>query len=85
MRRARAGRSARRASPTTTAARGLGLVGQALRYALSGKGMLGMVAAPMRAFVRSREGLEAPDLLLGWVPMLTEPGPKGPICPRSRA
>jgi choline dehydrogenase len=32
----------------------------------------------MRAFVCSREGLEAPDLLLGWVPMLTEPGPKGP-------
>jgi choline dehydrogenase len=59
-------------------ARGVGLVGQALRYALSGKGMLGMVAAPMRAFVRSREGLQAPDLLLGWVPMLTEPGPKGP-------
>jgi len=40
--------------------------------------MLGMVAAPIRAFVRSREGLEAPDVLLGWVPMLTEPGPKGP-------
>jgi choline dehydrogenase len=59
-------------------ARGLGLVGQALRYATSGRGLLGMVAAPMRAFVRSREGLEAPDLLLGWVPMLTEPGPKGP-------
>jgi choline dehydrogenase len=58
--------------------RGLGLVAQALRYAVSGKGMLGMVAAPMRAFVRSREGLEAPDVLLGWVPMLTEPGPKGP-------
>ncbi|HEY4174815.1 MAG TPA: GMC family oxidoreductase N-terminal domain-containing protein [Rhodopila sp.] len=58
--------------------RTLGLVGQALRYAASGRGLLGMVAAPMRAFVRSREGLEAPDLLLGWVPMLTEPGPKGP-------
>ena len=28
--------------------------------------------------VRSREGLAAPDLLLGWVPMLTEPGPNGP-------
>ena len=41
-----------------------------------------MVAAPMRAFVRSREGLEAPDLLLGWVPMLTEPGPKGPSIAR---
>jgi choline dehydrogenase len=37
-----------------------------------------MVGAPIRAFVRSREGLDAPDLLLGWVPMLTEPGPKGP-------
>jgi choline dehydrogenase len=58
--------------------RGLGLVGQALRYALFRQGMLGMVAAPIRAFVRSREGLEAPDVLLGWVPMLTEPGPKGP-------
>jgi choline dehydrogenase len=58
--------------------RGIGLVGQALRYALTRQGMLGMVAAPIRAFVRSREGLEAPDLLLGWVPMLMEPGPKGP-------
>jgi choline dehydrogenase len=53
-------------------------VQQALRYALTGKGMLGMVAAPIRAFVFSRDGLEAPDLLLGWVPMLTELGPLGP-------
>ena len=58
--------------------RGLGLVHQALRYALFGDGMLGMVAAPIRAFVRSRDGLDAPDLLLGWVPMLTEAGPTGP-------
>jgi choline dehydrogenase len=58
--------------------RGLGLVGQALRYALSKPSMLAMVGAPIRAFVRSREGLEAPDVLLGWVPMLTEQGPKGP-------
>jgi choline dehydrogenase len=58
--------------------RGFGLLQQALRFAISGQGMLGMVAAPIRAFVRSREGLDAPDLLLGWVPMLTEPGPKGP-------
>ena len=40
--------------------------------------MLGMVAAPLRAFVFSREGLEAPDLLLGWVPMLMVVTPKGP-------
>ena len=59
-------------------ARGLGMVWQALRYAVSGRGLLGAVGAPIRAFVRSREGLEAPDLLLGWVPMLTELGPKGP-------
>ncbi len=56
--------------------RGLGLVRQAMQYAISGTGMLGMVAAPIRAFVRSREGLDAPDVLLGWVPMLYEPGPK---------
>ena len=58
--------------------RGLGLVGQALVYAFTGGGMLGGVAAPMRAFVRSRPDLAAPDLLLGWVPMLTEPGRSGP-------
>jgi choline dehydrogenase len=59
-------------------ARGLGMVYQATRYALFRKGFLASVGAPMRAFVCSREGLEAPDLLLGRVPMLTEPGPKGP-------
>ncbi|WP_421998904.1 GMC family oxidoreductase [Reyranella sp.] len=59
-------------------ARGLGLARQALRYAVRRDGLLAMVGAPMRAFVRSREGLAAPDLLLGWVPMFTEPGPRGP-------
>jgi choline dehydrogenase len=58
--------------------RGLGLVNQALKYAFRRKGMLAGVAAPMRAFVRSRKGLEAPDVLLGWVPMLTEVGLRGP-------
>jgi choline dehydrogenase len=58
--------------------RSLGLVWQALRYGLTGGGMLASVGAPMRAFVRSREGLAAPDLLLGWVTMFTEPGPRGP-------
>ena len=59
--------------------RGLGLVYQALRYALFRTGMLANTGAPIRAFVRSREGLDAPDLLLGWSAMLTEPGPKGPV------
>ncbi len=57
-------------------ARGLGLVYQALRYATQRKGMLGIPAAPIRAFVRTRDGLAAPDALLGWVPMLYEPGYK---------
>ena len=59
-------------------ARGLGMVRQALRYALFRQGFLAGVGAPIRAFVRSREGLDAPDVMLGWVPMLTEPTPKGP-------
>jgi len=58
--------------------RGLGLAREAMRYLATGGGMLGMVAAPIRAFVRSRDGLDAPDLLLGWVPMLYEQGPSGP-------
>ena len=58
--------------------RGIGLARQALRFALTQEGMLAMVGAPLRAFLRSREGLEAPDLLLGWVPMLMETGPRGP-------
>ncbi len=56
--------------------RGLGLVKQALRYLFLHKGMLGIPAAPIRAFVRSREGLASPDVLLGFVPMLYEPGYK---------
>ncbi|MFO1079357.1 MAG: GMC family oxidoreductase N-terminal domain-containing protein [Reyranellaceae bacterium] len=59
-------------------ARGLGLARQALRWLVRRDGLLAMVGAPMRAFVFSRDGLAAPDLLLGWVPMFTEPGPKGP-------
>ncbi len=58
--------------------RGLGLVREAMRYALLRQGMLAMAGAPIRAFVCSREGLEAPDLMLGWIPMLTEPSPRGP-------
>ena len=55
---------------------GLNLAKQALRFAFTKKGMMGIPAAPIRAFVRSREGLEGPDALLGWVPMLYEPGYK---------
>ena len=59
-------------------ARGLGMVKQALRWMLFKDGLLCSVGAPMRAFVHSREGLAAPDLLLGWVPMFSDSSPAGP-------
>ncbi len=59
--------------------KGLGLVYQSLRYLLGAPSMMAAVAAPLRAFVRTREGLDAPDALLGWVPMLSEMRPRGPV------
>src|SRR3984885_15139672 len=53
-------------------ARGLGLVWQALRYALSHKGLLGLPAAPIRAYIRTRTGLDAPDAAISWVPFLAD-------------
>ena len=50
--------------------RGLGLVWQALKYALSDKGLLGLPAAPLRAYIKTREGLEAPDAAISWIPFL---------------
>src|SRR6201985_3164550 len=48
--------------------RGLGLVWQALKYALTSKGLLGLPAAPIRAYIRTRAGLDAPDAAISWVP-----------------
>jgi choline dehydrogenase len=50
--------------------RGLGLVKQALRYALTQKGLLGLPASPIRAYVRTRPGLDAPDAAISWIPFL---------------
>jgi choline dehydrogenase len=54
-------------------ARGLGLVWQALTYALTKKGLLGLPAAPIRAYIRTRAGLDAPDAAISWIPFLTNP------------
>jgi choline dehydrogenase len=53
--------------------RGLGMVKQALRYALSHKGLLGLPASPVRAYVRTRRGLDAPDAAISWIPFLSDP------------
>ena len=65
-------------------ARGLGLVWQVIRYATTGGGFLSLPSAPVLAFLRSREGLEAPDVQLHFAPyairgptdrsLLPEPG-----------
>jgi len=52
--------------------RGLGLVWQALKYALNHKGLLGLPAAPIRAYIRTRAGLDAPDAAISWVPFLAD-------------
>jgi len=51
--------------------RGLGMVWQALRYALTNKGLLGLPASPIRAYVRTRPGLDAPDAAIAWLPFLS--------------
>ena len=48
--------------------RGLGKVHQALKYVLTHKGLLGLPAAPIRAYIRTRPGLDAPDAAISWVP-----------------
>ena len=50
--------------------RGPRVVWEALKYLFTDKGLLGITAAPLRAFVRTREGLEAPNAVIGWVPFL---------------
>ena len=52
-------------------ARGLGMVKQALKYALTHKGLLGLPASPIRAYVRTRAGLDAPDAAISWIPFLS--------------
>ena len=52
-------------------ARGLGLVWQALRYGLTRKGLLGLPASPIRAYVRTRPGLDGPDAAISWIPFLS--------------
>jgi choline dehydrogenase len=50
--------------------RGLGMVWQALRYITTHKGLLGLPASPIRAYVRTRRGLDAPDAAIAWLPFL---------------
>jgi len=57
-------------------ARGLRGLGQGLRYILARKGFLSHPASPIRAFIKSREGLDAPDAMMAIQPMLVTPDVK---------
>ena len=55
-------------------ARGIGMALEIAKYFTAGSGFLAMPAAPMRAYVRSREGLSAPDLGISVNPFLIKRG-----------
>jgi choline dehydrogenase len=52
---------------------GLPLVREMLRYVLTGRGALTFGVSTALAFVRSRDGLESPDLQLSFAPMSRDP------------
>ena len=54
-------------------ARGLKLGLQVMRYAFTRKGFLSLPASPMRAYVRTREGLDGPDACIMVQPFLITP------------
>ncbi len=48
--------------------RGLGLIGQVLRYAFKRQGLLSLPSAPLLGFVKTRPELESPDVQIHFVP-----------------
>ena len=54
-------------------ARGLQALWQGLLYITARKGFLSHPASPMRAFIKSREGLDSPDAMLALQPFLVTP------------
>jgi len=54
-------------------ARGIGMVREAMKYAFARKGLLSIPASPIRAYVRTRKGLDAPDAAISWIPFLSTP------------
>src|SRR5262249_46949793 len=54
-------------------ARGLGALGHGLLYLTARKGFLSHPASPLRAFFRTREGLDSPDAMFTMQPFLSTP------------
>jgi len=52
--------------------RGLGLIRQAVKYAVTGSGFLSLPSTPVVAFLKTRPELETPDLQLSFIPYAVE-------------
>jgi choline dehydrogenase len=57
-------------------ARGLSALGQGLLYIAAGRGFLSHPASPVRAYFKTREGLDSPDAMFTLQPFLTTPALK---------
>ena len=64
---------ARKGATYNERARGLGLAWQAIRWGVRGEGFLSLPASPMRAYFRSREGLDGPDVCMTVMAFLVGP------------
>ena len=51
---------------------GLGLIWEGMKYALLRKGLLSLPASPIRGYLRSREGLQAPDISVAFFPFMSK-------------
>ncbi|MDX2155394.1 MAG: GMC family oxidoreductase N-terminal domain-containing protein [Hyphomicrobiaceae bacterium] len=69
-------RLARKGATYNEKARGVGAIKEGLAYFLTGKGFLSLPASPMRAFFKTREGLESPDAMFMVMPFLVTPDMK---------
>src|ERR1700743_2323777 len=69
-------RVGRRGGTFNERARGYGALWHGLLYMTTRKGFLSHPASPMRAFFRTREGLDSPDAMFTLQPMLSTPNVK---------
>jgi choline dehydrogenase len=54
-------------------ARGIGALGEGIRYIMTRKGFLALPASPLRAFFKTRDGLASPDAMFMLQPFLVTP------------
>ena len=57
--------------PGVTYTNGINLLWQGIKYILTRKGLLSIPASPIRGYIRSREGLESPDIGVSFYPFIS--------------